>query len=185
MSPRLAPGTGAVVALTVGWALVACSPALAVGPRGTTVSVSCGSGVVVSQPATCTATVTDTDTGTPSTPTGTVSFGSNSEGTFNPSTTCELSPLAEEQSSSCSVEYTPTKLASGTHEISAAYGGDAVHAAGSGSSMLAVSAPPIPVTTGGTTPVQGRAPAPAPPQCRVIAKERWRLARGAKRRARK
>jgi hypothetical protein len=286
----------AVLAVAVGCAPVACSPALAVGPRGTTVSVSCGSGVVVSQPATCTATVTDTAAGTPSTPTGTVSFGSDSEGTFSPSTTCELSPLAgTEQPSSCSVEYDPTKVAlgtqeitvayggdsghaessgsgtlavgprgttvsvscgsgvvvsqpatctatvtdtaagtpstptgtvsfgsdasgssfglsgictliplasggqsgcsveympgqgSGAHTITAAYGGDAVHAAGSASGMLAVSAPPIPAPPGDTTttPVQGTAALPAPPKCRVGARERWRIAGGARRRVRR
>jgi hypothetical protein len=159
---------------------------LAVGLRGTTVSVSCGSGVVVPQGATCTATVSDTAEGTTSTPEGIVSFRSDSPGaSFGPSKTCALSPLDSGTKSGCSLEYAPGQVGSGVHAITADYGGDDVHAAGSASGMLAVSAPPIPtalvVTT--TTPVPGPPASPAPPKCRVTARERWRVVRSAKRRA--
>jgi hypothetical protein len=163
---------------------------LAVGPRGTMVSVSCGSGVVVPQSVTCTATVTDTAEGTPSTPTGTVSFSSDATGaSFGPSETCILSPLDAGTKSGCSVEYTPGQVGSGNHTITAAYlADDDVHAAGRASGMLAVSAPPIPtapiVTT--TTPAPpGQAVSPVRPTCVVRAREQWRIVRGAKRRARR
>jgi hypothetical protein len=164
------------------------SGTLAVGPRGTTVSVSCGSGVVVSQPATCAATVTDSAAGTPSTPLGTVSLGSDTPGaSFGLSGTCTLGPLDSPTKSGCSLEYTPGQVGSGNHTITAAYVGDAVHAGGSASGMLAVSAPPIPTGPVGTTtaPVPGRAVSPAAPTCRVRARERWRVVRGPKRRARR
>lgn len=162
---------------------------LTVGLRGTTVSVDCGSGVVLPQSATCTATVTDTSTaGTPSAPKGTVSFVSDAPGaSFGLSGTCTLSPPDSGTESACSLEYTPGQVGSGNHTITAGYVGDDVHAAGSASGMLAVSAPPIPtapvVTT--TTPVPGPPVSPAPPKCRVTARERWRVVRGAKRRARR
>jgi hypothetical protein len=162
---------------------------LTVGLRGTTVSVDCGSAVVVPQSATCTVTITDTSAaGTPSAPRGTVSFVSDApEGSFSLSGTCILSPLASGTESRCSLEYTPGKVGSGNHTITAKYPGDGVHAAGSGSGMLAVSAPPIstaPVVTT-TTPVPGPPVSPAPPKCRVTAREQWRGVRGAKRRARR
>jgi hypothetical protein len=164
------------------------SGALAVGRRGTTVSVSCGSGVVVPQSAACAATVTDSAAGTPSTPTGTVSFVSDATGaSFGLSGTCTLTPLVSGTESGCSLEYTPGEVASGKHTITATYVGDAVHAAGSASAMLAVSAPLIPTPPGGitTTPVPGQAVSPPPPTCRVRARERWRVMRGANRRARR
>jgi hypothetical protein len=159
---------------------------LTVGLRETTVSVSCGSGVVIPQSATCTVTVTDTSAaGTPSAPMGTVSFVSDTLGaSFGLSGTCTLSPPDSGPKSGCSLEYTPGQVGSGNHTITAAYGGDGVHAKSSASGMLAVSAPPIPtapVVT--TTPVPGPPASPAPPKCRVTARERWRVLPGTKRRA--
>ena len=162
---------------------------LTVGPRGTTVSVGCGPGVVLPQSARCAATVTDTSTaGTPSAPNGTVRFVSDVPGgSFGSSETCTLSPLDSGTESGCSLEYSLAQVGSGNHMITVEYVGDGVHAAGSASGMLAVSAPPIPtapvVTT--TTPVPGPPVSPAPPKCRVTARERWRAVRGAKRRARR
>lgn len=163
---------------------------LTVGLRGTTVSVGCGPGVVLPQSATCTATVTDTSTaGAPSAPNGTVRFVSDVPGgSFGSSETCTLSPLDSGTESGCSLEYSPAQVGSGNHMITVEYVvGDGVHAAGSASGLLAVSAAPIPaapvVTT--TTPVPGPPVSPAPPKCRVTARERWRVVRGAKRRARR
>ncbi len=129
----------AVPALAVGCALVACAQAQAVGTRTTTVAISCGAAVVVSEPATCTATVKDTAAGTPSTPTGPVNFTSDSEGAFTPASTCTMSPgSGTEQSNSCSVEYDPTKVGPGTQKITGAYAGDSTHAESSGSGTLEV-----------------------------------------------
>src|SRR5205823_14552676 len=85
-----------------------CSGTLAAGPREAMVSVSCGSGVIIPQSATCTATVADTGAGTPSTPTGTVSLSSDAAGaSFGLSGTCTLSALDSGTKSGRSAEYTP------------------------------------------------------------------------------
>jgi hypothetical protein len=159
---------------------------LTVGLRGTTISVDCGSGVVVPQSAACMVTVTDASTaGAPSAPNGMIRFVSDVPGgSFASSGTCSLSPLGTR--SGCSVEYAPSQVGSGNHTITAEYVGDEVHAKSSGSGVLVVSAPTLttaPVVTT-TTPVPGPPIAPAPPKCRVTARERWRVVRGAKRRAR-
>jgi hypothetical protein len=124
------------LALAVGWALLACSQAQA-APRTATVFVDCGPGVIVAQSTTCTATVTDVEA-TPTTPTGTVSFTSDSQGVFA-AATCKLVESAEGQSS-CQVTYEPTAVGSGVHEITAAYAGDLEHEMSSGSGALAVTA---------------------------------------------
>lgn len=130
---RVGPG---VLALAVGWTLATGSPAeAAVGTGATTVLVSCGPPVVVSQPATCNATVTDNETLTPPlTPTGTVEFGPASEGTFS-SSSCELIESAPGQAS-CMVGYDPTKA--GEQTIIATYAGDSAYAVSSKSAILTV-----------------------------------------------
>jgi hypothetical protein len=169
------------------------STLLPVVARSTTVSVDCGTGVAVSQPAMCTATVTDAAGGEASNPTGTVTFESDtSGGKFAPAGECPLAALSPPAQSSCKVEYTPGQLGSGKHTITAAYSGDAAHASGHAPAELPVSAPataPPPVTTSPppTTPVTP-APAPAPlpqPKCRVRAREQSRTARPRKPGARK
>src|SRR5437879_9392509 len=56
----------------------------------TQTNINCSPGsVVVNTPTTCTARVIDTST-SPTMPTGSVSFTTNSTGTFNPSATCTL-----------------------------------------------------------------------------------------------
>jgi hypothetical protein len=188
---KIASGTHKITASYVGdevHAESSGSATLSVGPRGTTVSITCGSGVVVPQPATCTATVTDTAPGTPSTPIGTISFSSDAAGaSFTPSEPCTLSPLDSGTKSGCSVEYTPGQVGAGAHTITAAYGGDEVHAKSSGSGVLAVSAPPVPTPPAGTTttPVPGQAGSPVRPTCVVRAREQWRVVRRAKQRARR
>jgi hypothetical protein len=171
------------------------SGALLVTLRTTTVSVDCGSSVVVSQSATCTVTVTDNAEGTPSPPSGTVDFTSDVSGaSFDPSGSCALTPLSSAAQSGCSVEYHSGQAAPRVHSITAAYGGDAVHAASSASGTLTVNAAPAASQSGGTTTTTTTAPAPvvgaapgtvAPrvtPKCRVRARERWKLVRGPKRR---
>jgi hypothetical protein len=171
------------------------SATLTVNRRATTLAVSCGPPVLVSQTATCTVVVSDSEpeiAGTRSAPAGTISFGASSEGMLS-SSTCPLTESAAEGQSSCSVQYTPTQVGSGTHEIVATYPSDPVHAGSSKSGTLTVGAAPSQATSGGATtttitPV-ATAPAPAPsatrtaPKCVVRAKQRWRSARRAKPRA--
>jgi len=172
------------------------SGALLVTLRTTTVSVDCGSSVVVSQSATCTVTVTDNAEGTPSPPSGTVDFTSDVSGaSFDPSGSCALTPLSSAAQSGCSVEYHSGQATPRVHSITAAYGGDAVHAARSASGTLTVNAAPAASQSGGTTTTTTTTTAPAPPvgatpgpiaprvtpKCRVRAKERWRLVGRARR----
>jgi hypothetical protein len=102
---------------------------LAVTLRSTATSLGCEPAtVVVGQPTWCTATVTDTAAGTSSTPTGTVTFSSDSPGSFNP-TACTLSAVTNASASaSCAVTYTPTSCPPGQPDITASYGCDAIHA---------------------------------------------------------
>ena len=124
-------------------------PAASADP--TTTSVSCLPGTVaVGQSTTCTATVTDT-AASPSTPTGTVSFSSDtSRGAFSSSGSCTLSPTGTAGQASCSVSYTPGQIGIGTQTITASYGGDSGHAASSAASsaatLVVVPAPPPPPT---------------------------------------
>jgi len=73
----------------------------------------------------CTATVTDTSA-SPTTPSGTVSFGTNSTGTFTSIMSCTLAAGTTTGTASCTVTYTPT--VTGHHLITSSYGGDSTHA---------------------------------------------------------
>jgi hypothetical protein len=88
----------------------------------TTTEVDCGTGTpttVYGDTINCVATVTGVVGG--STPTGTVSWSTNGGGTFTGSP-CPLSPLSAGVAS-CYVDYTPTVVGTGTHTITASYGG--------------------------------------------------------------
>jgi hypothetical protein len=87
--------------------------------------------VPVNSSTTCTATVSDTFV-PPTTPTGTVSFTSSGPGTFSGGGKCTL------VAGQCSVTYTPTGVGSGTHTVTATYGGDATHAPSSGTTTVTV-----------------------------------------------
>jgi hypothetical protein len=104
-----------------------------VDPTSTTVACVPASTVVARQ-TTCTATVSDTTAGNASAPGGSVNFSSSGSGSFSDSGACTLS------AGSCQVSYTPAVVGSGTHEITASYGGDAAHGASSGSTNVAVTA---------------------------------------------
>ena len=106
-------------------------------PTATTVSCSPAS-VSVGNPTSCTATVTDTASSGQTTPSGTLSFSSNSAGSFSSGASCTLSGSGA--SASCQLAYTPTAVGSGTHQISASYGGDATHATSSGNTNVTVTA---------------------------------------------
>src|SRR5207249_5533650 len=97
--------------------------------RTSATSVACSpSSVAENTASSCTATVTDASGAGGTTPTGTVTFTTNSTGTFS-ATTCTLSAGA------CSVTYTPTVV--GHALITGAYGGDSVHTGSSGTFVLA------------------------------------------------
>ncbi len=104
----------------------------------TTTSLACvPSSVGLNLPTTCTATVTDTSS-SPSTLTGTVSFATNSTGTFVPSTgSCTLAATATIGVAGCQVTYTPT--VTGHHGITGTYGGDSTHSGSNGVFTLTVS----------------------------------------------
>jgi Bacterial Ig-like domain/Beta-propeller repeat len=111
----------------------------AVGATATTVSCS-GGKVAVGQPTTCTATVTDIGPSGRTTPSGSVSFSSDSTGSFG-SGGCTLSGSGA--AASCQVTYTPSAVGSGTHELTASYGGDGSHSTSSGNTSLTVISPQV------------------------------------------
>ncbi len=105
------------------------------------------SALFTGEPSACTVSVTDESTN-PSTPTGSVSFSHSNQGAFNPAASCELSPAGDGKSASCQLNYTPS--AAGAHQITAAYPGDAIHAAGEETKTLTVTAT-VPKDTTATT----------------------------------
>jgi hypothetical protein len=108
----------------------------------TSTSVTCSPGSVTpGHGSTCTATVSDTAGGKPVSPAGSVSFATDSAGTFTPSA-CTLVANPTPGSASCRVTYTPSAL--GTHHITADYGVTVSPAFSTGSTSLAVTAPSSP-----------------------------------------
>ena len=112
---------------------------VAVTLRDTSLTVSCPASGTVGVALTCSATVADISAGTASTPTGTVSFASNSTGTFGPSS-CTLAGTATVGVASCSVGYTPA--VTGHHATTGTYGGDSTHSGALGSATLTVAQTP-------------------------------------------
>jgi CSLREA domain-containing protein len=108
--------------------------------RATSTTVTCvPASVQVAEQTTCTATLRDTAPGKATTPGGSVSFSSDGSGSFSVSGSCSLS------AGSCHVSYTPAAAGSGTHKITAAYGGDAAHAPSSGRTNETVAAAVAPI----------------------------------------
>ena len=105
----------------------------------TSTSVHCSPNqVVVGESTTCRVTVTDSVT-SPTTPTGTVSFSSEtSDGTLPGSGSCTLSATATTGVASCMANYTPGQVGSGTDTITTSYGGDPTHASSSASGTVDV-----------------------------------------------
>jgi len=126
-----APGTSSCQLVIVGattTSTVTCSPSPAV--MGTSTS--------------CTVTVKDTSP-SPRTPSGIVSFITNSTGTFTNTNSCTLAAGTTTGIASCTITYTP--VATGHHFITASYGGDSTHATSVNTSnmpvaVLTTSAPP-------------------------------------------
>src|SRR6266581_3056311 len=105
-----------------------------VNPRTSSIALVCTSPVVVNQASNCTATITDSASGGSVTPTGSVSFISDSPGSFS-ATRCAVAAVSTGVAG-CSVSYTPG--VTGDHLITGSYGGDSVHSASSGASTVAV-----------------------------------------------
>jgi PKD repeat protein len=105
-----------------------------VNPRATSTTVVCTSPVIVNQASNCTATITDSSSGGSVTPTGNVTFVSDSPGTFS-AANCTLAAISTGVTG-CSVLYTPG--VSGNNLITGSYSGDTVHLASSGTSTVTV-----------------------------------------------
>jgi hypothetical protein len=100
--------------------------------------------------STCTATVTDTSV-SPTTPTLSVDFTTSGAGTFSGSGSCTLLQVTPGQAS-CPLTYTPTAVGSGSHQITAAYGGDLTHEPSHGSTVVSVLSPTGVTPPGTSTP---------------------------------
>lgn len=109
-------------------------------PHPTTTDVTCSPGTVaIGQAASCTATVTDAASSGATTPTGTVSFTSDtSDGSFSGGGSCTLSPTNTSGQASCSLSYTPGPGGSGPQTITGAYGGDSTQTASRGQDTITV-----------------------------------------------
>jgi probable HAF family extracellular repeat protein len=104
-----------------------------VSEQPTTTSVGCKPGFVsVGNATACSVSVSDTGTGVGVTPGGSVRFSSDGSGSFSGSGSCTLS------SGSCQVIYTPSAVRTGSHKITASYGGDSSHAASEASTTVTV-----------------------------------------------
>jgi hypothetical protein len=136
----------AALAVAVGFAMpvaVSVSTAQATTIDPTATAVSCQPGqlgsVTIGQAATCTAIVTDNSALGATTPTGIVSFTSDtSGGTFTDGGSCTLTAIGAPQAS-CSLSYIPGQLGpGGLQTITATYGGDNGHAVSSSQIQIAV-----------------------------------------------
>ncbi len=115
------------------------STTINVNKRATSMAVNCSPNPVTTNSSTnCTATLNDADVGAVITPTGTVSFASNSTGTFN-LLTCSLTATTT-GAASCSVSYTPS--IGGHHKITGSYAGDPSHTGSSASATITVTTQP-------------------------------------------
>ena len=122
---------------------------------GTTTTVNCGGGTPVvnyGDSITCVATVVAA-AGT-NTPSGTVSWATNGSGSFAP-LPCTLSGTGG--TSTCSVSYKPSVIGSGSHLITATYGGDANFTGSSGTKTVTVNTRPVTVTADAKTKTYGNA----------------------------
>ena len=107
---------------------------LMAGTTSTTIACS-PTPLAVKAQTTCVATVTDI-TPSPTTPSGTVSFATNSTATFTPTNSCTLVPSTTTGVATCSTTYTPTAI--GHHTVTAIFGGDSTHSGSTNSAKEAV-----------------------------------------------
>jgi hypothetical protein len=117
---------GSLLASLVGAALVPSLASAAVDPAK--LSIACTPrGVSPTVASTCTATVTDSGpVASRRPPTGTVTFTTQAEGSFDQPDGCSLEESGA-FSSKCSVDYTPTEIAGGEHVLLGSYAGDDGH----------------------------------------------------------
>jgi hypothetical protein len=112
--------------------------ALVLTVRTTATALTCKPNTVaIGQATSCTATVTDA-TASPTTPTGQVTFISDTSGGSLSSSSCTLAPNSASGQASCAVSYTPGQVGSGNQTITAVYGGDGSHTASSDEATLIV-----------------------------------------------
>ncbi len=125
---------------------------------GTSTAVVCERpSVLVGTASVCIATVTDPVTRRV-TPTGSVTFRTDSPGSFGSGGACALAATSDAGTASCQESYTPSAVGSGTHTITAGYEGDVRHSASRGAAVLEVSqlATPEPPTAAIDAPADGR-----------------------------
>jgi len=117
-----------------------------------TTTVDCGTGAPITygDSISCKATVTDAGT---LTPTGTVSWTTDGSGIFD-FTQCTLNEVTV-GISTCSVNYTPTSIGTGTHLITANYGGDTNYSPSSGTDTVTINKKPASVTPNATSKTYG------------------------------
>ncbi len=123
---------------------------------GSNTTVNCGAGtpiVIYGSDITCIATVVRGSGD--KTPTGNVSWTTNSGGNFVTSP-CALS--GSDGTTTCSVTYTPSSVGSGSHLITATYAGDPNFFTSNGSQTVTVNKAPATVTLGGLTQVYDGTP---------------------------
>ena len=107
--------------------------------RPTKTKVDCKPGALPAKSTSvCTATVSDTGSGKKVAPSGALTFASTGAGAFT-ATSCTLVGAAT--SASCAVSYTPARIGTGTHVISASYPGSETHGPSSASTKLGVTPP--------------------------------------------
>jgi len=94
--------------------------------RTSAIGISCPTTTPINSQVACTVTVRDTSPAPAITPTGMITLTTNSAGTF---TTCTLSGVSA--SATCSTNYKPTLIATGSHMLIAHYGGDPAHSSAS------------------------------------------------------
>jgi hypothetical protein len=123
---------------TTSYALaVVTNPTVPLHDSTSTVVICSPGAVAIGQATSCTAIVTDT-AASPTTPTGVVTFASDTSGGSFSSSSCTLSPDNTIGQASCSFSYTPGQTGSGAQTITANYGGDGSHAASGGQAALTV-----------------------------------------------
>jgi N-acetylneuraminic acid mutarotase len=90
--------------------------------RTSTIAISCPTTTTVNNPVSCTVTVTDTSPAPALVPSGTVALSSSGPGTF---TSCTLAGSVA--AATCATSYKPTSIGTGSHVLTAHYGGDMAH----------------------------------------------------------
>jgi hypothetical protein len=146
-------------------------------PHPTTSALSCTPSSVELGAGSAICTVTVTDVGAPPAPGGSVALQSDGAGAYDGDGTCTLAALTATQAS-CQVEYIPSAVGSGNHQITATYAGDRAHDGSQATTSIGVTAPPTSTTgtgsqtgTGTGTGTQGTNGTTANARCQLLAKK--------------